>query len=319
MLTGTVLVVEHDAHLRTLLTMPLIASGLHLHEAADHDEAMAIVQADPSIQCVILGSHLPVKTMATVAQNIRDQQPDEIIIFAQFCESTMAEDMTQMSGLIDDFCVDRSSLVELRERLRRSLASLAERRRFRKLRAITERQSVIDPSTGLLTRRRITEHLSQEVSRSCRSGRPLSLLMVRLDEGTPNGASEHVCGDQKFFDLASVIAESVRQYDMCGRVGDRLVMVILPETGFDELQTAAFRLKGEIETSARLNEHQNMTSVAIGGVFAVPAPKSQAQVLIKAAEDALLAAENDAQGVSLLNLSKAAAATAIATTPNNQT
>lgn len=303
---GIALVVDRDAHSRSLLTLPLIACGYRIQEAEGTQEATALILTVSDIRCVVLGADLPLTTTSAVAQYVRQERPVDVAVLAQFLESTLVRGATQLSSLIDDFCVRPCGVVELRERVRRSIFSLADRRRFQNLQSITERQSSIDPQTGLLTCRSIAEHLRKEISRSHRSGRVLSLLLVTFVEPNDAPTADPQSGGNEFFELTRRIADSIRNHDVCGRVGALQIMVILPETNFSELHAAVVRLKTLIATDTLHVEDQDAPSVVIGGIAMHPTLESEASELTAAAEDALLNAQKAPDRVCLRYLNQAA-------------
>ncbi|HEY4356116.1 MAG TPA: GGDEF domain-containing protein [Acidobacteriaceae bacterium] len=92
-----------------------------------------------------------------------------------------------------------------------------------------ERSARSDALTGALNRRGIEEVLKSELDRASRSGTPLTVALIDIDEfKTVNDTWGHPFGDMILRDVASCIISNLRSYDTCGRIGGDEFMVILP-------------------------------------------------------------------------------------------
>ena len=92
--------------------------------------------------------------------------------------------------------------------------------------------SIIDFLTGLYNHRVFGEKLEQEVSKRNRTGRPLSLIMLDIDQFKQfNDNFGHQEGDAILKELAVVIKGQCRHttMDACFRYGGEEFSVILPE------------------------------------------------------------------------------------------
>lgn len=99
------------------------------------------------------------------------------------------------------------------------------------LRSELRRLAVTDPLTGLLNRREIERLLAIELERAARHGRPLSLMMIDLDDlKWVNDAHGHAAGDEVLVAFARLIQQGIRSSEMAGRVGGDEFTVVLPET-----------------------------------------------------------------------------------------
>lgn len=97
--------------------------------------------------------------------------------------------------------------------------------------ARVEEMARTDALTGLQNRRSAMERLEQEVKRSERTGRPLSLVMVDVDDFKKiNDGRGHGCGDAVLKGLGGLLLSSVRQLDVAARWGGEEFLLILPET-----------------------------------------------------------------------------------------
>ena len=100
--------------------------------------------------------------------------------------------------------------------------------------ARVEEMARTDAQTGLANRRAAMERLDQEVLRSERTGRPVGLVLVDVDDFKKvNDTRGHDCGDAVLAALAALLRASVRQIDLAARWGGEEFLLVLPETGVD--------------------------------------------------------------------------------------
>ena len=88
-----------------------------------------------------------------------------------------------------------------------------------------------DPVTALHTRAQLQLVLRQELMRSIRFGRPLSMLMIDLDGmKAVNDSLGHQAGDRYLRSVGQAIARNSRRTDFAARFGGDEFVVVLPET-----------------------------------------------------------------------------------------
>ncbi len=105
-------------------------------------------------------------------------------------------------------------------------------------------QAATDALTGLLNRRKFRELAAEEMERSRRYGRPLSLLALDLDHfKTVNDRYGHPVGDGVLRHVAGIIAAGVRSCDRVARLGGEEFAVLLPETRMPDAMILADRLR----------------------------------------------------------------------------
>jgi len=111
------------------------------------------------------------------------------------------------------------------------------------------RISITDALTGLLNRRYFQERLAEEVDRSTRHGKPLSLMMIDVDYFKEfNDRHGHPAGDKVLVTLARCLREGVRTIDVVSRFGGEEFAVILPETDKAATLEIGERLRREVES-----------------------------------------------------------------------
>jgi diguanylate cyclase (GGDEF)-like protein len=91
--------------------------------------------------------------------------------------------------------------------------------------------AVTDELTGIHNRRHVMALAEQEYQRARRFGRPLSALMIDIDEfKLVNDSHGHAAGDQVIIEVARRLKSSVRTIDISGRYGGEEFVLFLPET-----------------------------------------------------------------------------------------
>jgi diguanylate cyclase (GGDEF)-like protein len=114
-------------------------------------------------------------------------------------------------------------------------------------------QAATDALTGLLNRRGLDERLEDELSRARRWDRPVSVLMIDIDDFKPfNDRFGHPRGDMLLKRLSAVLKRSTREgIDVVARYGGEEFVVVLPDTAPVGAGLAADRLRANVEGGRR--------------------------------------------------------------------
>jgi diguanylate cyclase (GGDEF)-like protein/PAS domain S-box-containing protein len=108
--------------------------------------------------------------------------------------------------------------------------------------------SITDSLTGLYNSRHFYGQIQQEMERAQRYQRPLSLLLLDVDDFKRfNDTFGHLEGDRVLSGLAQVIRNCIRLADSAYRYGGEEFVVILPETDSEEALHVAERLRSSFE------------------------------------------------------------------------
>ena len=100
-----------------------------------------------------------------------------------------------------------------------------------------------DPLTGFYNHRFLHERLGEEVVRTQRARRPMSVLMLDLDDfKLVNDTFGHLFGDRVLTWTAELIRSTLRASDIPARYGGDEFAIILPETDAEEARRAADRI-----------------------------------------------------------------------------
>jgi diguanylate cyclase (GGDEF)-like protein len=143
--------------------------------------------------------------------------------------------------------------VAVHELLARYGPALRNARRF----ADVEARILVDPATGIASRRGYEVELEREVARATRTGRPLSVVLVGIGNGTERATTDKATNGISEF--ARLLTRITRKSDISCRRGDHEFAILLPET----------REAGATILTERLREEASRTLGSRQSTFAV--------------------------------------------------
>ena len=143
--------------------------------------------------------------------------------------------------------------------------------------------AALDPLTGLYNRRSGEQRLAEEISRSQRYGRPLTILTLDLNGlKDVNDELGHAAGDELIKRFAERLNKAIRGSDLAVRLGGDEFLVLLPECKPEEVRHVLSRLSGlKVECNERLVE------VSFAAGWTNFRPGESPEELLKRADDAL--------------------------------
>jgi two-component system, cell cycle response regulator len=157
-----------------------------------------------------------------------------------------------------------------------------------------------DQLTGLFNRRYFDQKLQEEVDRSARYGRPLSLVMGDIDQFKGyNDDFGHQKGDEVLRTVADLLKASCRSSDVAARYGGEEMVLILPETDAEGALRVAEKARKIIEARAGDAADRTVT-ISMGITSFGPGADGPAE-LIAAADRALYKAKNEGRNRCVLD------------------
>jgi diguanylate cyclase (GGDEF)-like protein len=146
-----------------------------------------------------------------------------------------------------------------------------------------------DPLTGFFNHRYLHERLGEEILRAQRSGAPLALLMIDLDDfKLVNDTLGHLFGDEVLRWSAEQIRGALRGSDVAARYGGDEFAVILPDTPASGAREVGERIVAALHDHPYQAEGRGPVPVGASiGVASFPADGRSAQALIAGADAAL--------------------------------
>jgi diguanylate cyclase (GGDEF)-like protein len=153
-----------------------------------------------------------------------------------------------------------------------------------------QQQSITDGLTGIKTRRFFWESLSSEWKRASRSGRPFSVVLIDLDKFKEvNDSLGHLEGDLVLARVGRLLEQKCRQSNVVARYGGDEFIILMPETGIDQAQVLAERLRLWLATDPMLEEHKITGSF---GVASFPVHGFAIEDLIRVADAGMYVAKH---------------------------
>ena len=176
---------------------------------------------------------------------------------------------------------NQASLEEENARLRAQVELLQNQVQHAEVRL--KEMGIADPITGLYSYRYFLGRITEEVARADRFNLEVSCLLLSLDQP----------GFEGLLEVASMLKESCRTYDIPARWGQNELVMLLPATDMDGVQVVAERFRLLVESAFKQHGAAPGLTVSIG-VATYPLPGLEdAQQLIEAADSALHRAQQE--------------------------
>ena len=219
MLEAHVLIVDDDVAIRESMHEFVDMSGYQSSTAVSAEEALDKLKTN-TVDVVITDIMLPGMDGLEFTDYIKKNYDIDVIVMTGYSGDYSYEEAISKGA--SDFVFKPVRFEELLLRLRRVLK---ERR---------------------LTKERV--HMLDKLDRTLRYQRPLSLLLLDIDQFKEyNDNHGHLEGDKVLVGLGQVIKTCLRKMDSAYRYGGEEFTVILPETEGEEAATVAERIRAAVE------------------------------------------------------------------------
>jgi two-component system cell cycle response regulator len=245
-----ILVVEDDTAIRGLIHMYLEKSGFEPFAANSAEKALDILE-DQEIGIVLTDIQLPGLNGLELTKIIRRKYHSDVIIMTGYSlDYTIEEAMARGAS---DLIIKPVRLEDLLLRINVVLKKRSEKkensRKLEELKNLTIR----DDLTGLFNSRQFYSHISQEVDRSNRYFRPLSLILMDIDNfKLLNDTHGHLFGDKILSGMGDIIKSAIRMQDTAYRYAGDEFTIILPETELEMAIAVAERVRQAIENETKV-------------------------------------------------------------------
>jgi diguanylate cyclase (GGDEF)-like protein/putative nucleotidyltransferase with HDIG domain len=157
-----------------------------------------------------------------------------------------------------------------------------------------QEEARVDPKTGLFNARYFAAALAEELARSQRFERPMTLIMADLDLLRDiNNTYGHLAGDAVLKGIAETFRTQLRHYDVPARFGGEEFAILLPETPPEQAFEIAERIRRAVAastTDVETSSEPIRATVSIG-VAAYPRDGVDANELIHQADLAVYRAK----------------------------
>jgi len=268
--TPCILAVDDEKMIRDLIKAAMDFAGYQCLTAEGGEEALKIMETT-DVDIVITDIMMPQMEGLELTLIIRKKYNADVIVMTGFLEDYTYEETIDRGA--SDFIQKPVSINELIVRVKRLLRErqiLAERNMAEQALRDSEKRfqelSITDGLTGLFNSRHFYSQLQNEVDRYERYKRPLTMLLLDIDNfKNYNDSYGHLEGDIVLMRLAEVINRCLRKTDSAYRYGGEEFVIILPETSGEQGQIIAERIreefKAEVFNSGGVETH---VTVSIG-------------------------------------------------------
>ncbi len=168
-------------------------------------------------------------------------------------------------------------------------------RLIKKLEVIQNRYAAListDELTSLRNRRYVLRRLEEECDRAERQATPLSIMLFDLDQFKQiNDTFGHPFGDQVLQRTAAQMKDSLRRYDVIGRIGGEEFLVISPGTAAADAMILAERIRCQLECMKVVDGGRESSVTASIGVTSYSALAKSPDILMRKVDAALYRAK----------------------------
>ena len=202
---------------------------------------------------------------------------------------------------------DEGKLALARTMANEAAMALENARLYEAARSLADR----DPLTGFINHRALYERLGEEFVRAVRARRPLSLLMLDVDDfKLVNDTFGHQFGDRCLVHLAAIVKSTLRAADVPARYGGDEFAVILPETDAAAAAIVAARITEELVRNPLVADGRGPVPVSVSIGAATVGPDIRTPTDLVGAADArmYLAKTGGEPGLEFDRLAEAIAA-----------
>ena len=274
---GNILIVEDNPKTRKMIQRHLLREGYEITEAENGKTAIELIEHN-QYDVILLDIMMPEMSGLDVCQILRSNPRNASLYIIMITAVKGGEEKVRgLDSGADDYLEKPFDVNEMLARIRVGLRTVK-----------AKRDAIIDKLTQLYNRHFFDACIIQEMNRTLRYNRHLSLLIIDLDLfKRVNDTYGHDVGDSVLSEAASIINKMCRQSDYPVRWGGEEFVVLLPETN----KEGAFRLaeKLRVEFEKHVFDIAGKVTASIG----VASMANEYVDLIKVADNALYHAKSE--------------------------
>jgi two-component system cell cycle response regulator len=301
-----ILLADDEPIARTMLEHWLTGWGYQVTLARDGEAALNALKTDPELRLAIVDWVMPKMDGTDVCRALRNGPQEPYVYVVLLTARDRKDDIVRgLDAGADDYLIKPCNPLELEVRLRAGRRLLELQQQLVGAREALRFEAMHDALTGLLNRRALLSLLDNEMSRSDRTGNPVSVIMGDLDRFKAiNDCFGHAAGDTVLREAAQRMKSGVRAYDSVGRIGGEEFMLILPDCPIRIGITIADRLR-ELVCASPISTRSDSVAVttSLGVASSDQVDNPSAEDLIRAADAALYRAKHEGRNrVVMANL-----------------
>ncbi|MGE5343282.1 MAG: diguanylate cyclase [Candidatus Omnitrophota bacterium] len=156
----------------------------------------------------------------------------------------------------------------------------------------------VDSLTGLYNRRYILNELDNQFKIARRNNRIFCAAIIDIDNFKRiNDTHGHTAGDEFIKHVAFCINHTLREQDLCGRLGGEEFLILLPETDGDGGEQLANRIREKIRDTGIVFRDIEIKTTVSAGVSPYTRPIENARELFDLADKALYEAKKQGKNI----------------------
>ncbi|MBW2244048.1 MAG: GGDEF domain-containing protein [Deltaproteobacteria bacterium] len=200
----------------------------------------------------------PIHALSEGARRISEGQLD-VKILPIPTEDELALLTRTFNEMAEELQRQRSDIVQANERLQQQNDELQAANE------VLGQLSITDGLTKLHNHRFFQDFLTREIKRTARSGEPLSILVIDIDDFKRlNDQLGHAAGDELLVRLAEILNDNVREADLIARYGGEEFVVLAPNTDKPGATLLAEKVRhGVASASFILDDTMRLTKMTI--------------------------------------------------------
>lgn len=230
-----------------------------------------------------------------IRQQIQDEKTKNKYIILMVPKSVEYDIINGINAGADDYIIKPFNFYQLKIRLQNAAQTVELLDECRKL-------SHYDMLTKLFNKKKIVEILEDELNRGWRDNQPTGVIMVDIDNFKMiNDTYGHFVGDKVLAEVAARFKENMRPDDKAGRYGGDEMLIVLPNTGGNELKEIAERLRCAIMDKEIRTEMASIEArISLGGTYSNNLTRVSGTSLIQTSDKALYQAKNQGRNQAVI-------------------
>ncbi len=288
---GSILIVD-DEKLNLDILVNLLEENYDVSVAKDGAGALQILEADTLPDLILLDVLMPEIDGHEVCRRLSANPRTEHIPIIFITAKSSAESETQGLELgAVDYIIKPFNPAVVKARVTNHI-------RLKQYQDRLEALNIEDPLTGIANRRRFDTYLEHEWRSACRTGAPLSVILMDVDLFKSfNDNYGHLKGDECLRLVARALVDSVdRSIDLVARYGGEEFATILPGTSLDGAKSVAENMRLAVKRLAIAHGYSPVAdhvTISLGCATQLASQLEDVTNLVAQADSALYCAKAD--------------------------